>query len=131
MRTLVAVLLLAATAGCNLFSGFPLPGPKGQASRQIERKLVSDKVPPQELVAYDGTRCVVTEDRFRRTAVGQRIWCVWLHGAFPGAPDDTGRRSGIDREPDRRPWETYPLPARTKATVPSGPRSNSPRKDPT
>ncbi len=43
----------------------------------LSDKTVNSKVEPRTLVATDGTRCVVTDARFRDTMVGEKVWCVW------------------------------------------------------
>ena len=41
------------------------------------RKRVAGKSAPSDLVADDGTRCTVSEDKFQRTEAGDRVWCRW------------------------------------------------------
>lgn len=43
----------------------------------MDGKQVAAKEPPTILVAYDGTKCAVTEARYRETNVGDEAWCVW------------------------------------------------------
>ena len=51
----------------------------GRAPRDVrmDAKPVAGKEPPTTLVAEDGTKCVVTESRYRDTKVGDEAWCVW------------------------------------------------------
>jgi hypothetical protein len=41
------------------------------------RKVVKAKEAKSALIAHDGTRCHVTERRYRETVVGEKVWCVW------------------------------------------------------
>ena len=43
----------------------------------MDAKRVAGKEPPTTLIAEDGTKCVVTENRYRETNVGDEAWCVW------------------------------------------------------
>jgi hypothetical protein len=43
----------------------------------MDAKRVAGKESPVTLIAEDGTKCVVTEDRYRETRVGDEAWCVW------------------------------------------------------
>lgn len=51
----------------------------GRAPRDVrmDAKRVAGKEPPTTLIAEDGTKCVVTENRYRETNVGDEAWCVW------------------------------------------------------
>lgn len=54
--------------------------PDGSTSVEDARfaqKTVTSKSEPATLVAYDGTRCVVTAQKFRETVTGEKVWCVW------------------------------------------------------
>jgi hypothetical protein len=71
-----AVLLNIAISGCMV----PLHT-SGQRSAEpakvLGRKLVIDKAAPLDLIAEDGTRCQTTRDRFERTRIGSKVWCLW------------------------------------------------------
>ena len=55
-----------------------LPGTaKPEASLGMARKEVTGKEEPRTLIAVDGTRCTVTETRFRDVAHGDKVWCPW------------------------------------------------------
>jgi len=69
-----APVLLLALAGCL---SLPLPHARGQGAASVSRKVVSGKHAPRELVARDGTSCITTEARFRRTQPGDPVWCMW------------------------------------------------------
>lgn len=86
----VAILVLAfAAMGCVPFQTLKKPGgggdremPTGTASQgsgasALGRKAVYGKEDPATFVAQDGTRCAVTEKRYRETALGEVVWCSW------------------------------------------------------
>ena len=50
---------------------------KPEASLGMARKEVTGKEEPRTLIAVDGTRCTVTESRFRDVAHGDKVWCPW------------------------------------------------------
>ena len=50
-----------------------LPQPRGG----FDRKRVLGKSIPSDLIAEDGTRCLVSLDKFERTEPGDRVWCQW------------------------------------------------------
>jgi hypothetical protein len=60
MQVLTLPALLLALGGCFPFFG-NRPGATG-----LMRKQVIKKEPPTSLIAYDYTRCLVTEERFAR-----------------------------------------------------------------
>jgi hypothetical protein len=41
------------------------------------RKAVIGKEEPGTFVARDGTRCVVTKERFDQVRQGEEVWCDW------------------------------------------------------
>jgi hypothetical protein len=47
----------------------------------LHRKLVSAKEAPSTLVADDRTQCEVSEKKFRKLAVGDRVRCLWHEAA--------------------------------------------------
>ena len=92
-RTRPAVILLMLVVGagaCGRPQSLAIPGRDGGprqtgASKtgrmphnvRMDAKRVAGKEPPTSLIAEDGTKCVVTEDRYRETKVGEEAWCVW------------------------------------------------------
>lgn len=92
MRTrhhLPLVALLAS--GCMIF---PRAGGRG-VPVGLGEKPVASKEPPTSLIAVDGTRCLVTEEKFRNTAVGERVWCYWTQDGSQRATSATaGGRAG-------------------------------------
>lgn len=74
-RTLVALLLVSPLmGGCMMLPG---RAGRGGAVTGLADKPVASKEPPTSLIAVDGTRCLVTEEKYRNTTVGQRVWCYW------------------------------------------------------
>lgn len=85
MRTavlVVAVFLL----GCvrtqrpeitTVGGGRRLPQTGGAARAAISQKVVSGKDEPTTLIAHDGSTCTVTAQKFRETAIGEKVWCAW------------------------------------------------------
>lgn len=71
----IAVLLCA---GCAT-----LPGQRGVGGKTVglTEKPVSAKEAPNSLLAADGTRCLVSEQKFRDTAEGSKVWCFWTADA--------------------------------------------------
>ena len=43
----------------------------------LSRKPVSGKEEPATLLARDGSRCIVTEKRFKEVALGEQVTCAW------------------------------------------------------
>ena len=87
---LVVLALVVGTAACGSPRPLAIPGRDGGprqtgASRtgrnprdvRMDAKRVAGKEPPATLIAEDGTRCVVTEGRYRETEIGDEAWCVW------------------------------------------------------
>lgn len=86
----VAILALAfAAMGCARYQTVQKPGgggaremPTGTTSQgnrtsPLGRKAVYGKEDPATFIAQDGTRCSVTEKRYRETALGEIVWCAW------------------------------------------------------
>ena len=46
------------------------------------RKVVAGKEDPSTLLAQDGTRCLVTTERFAQVKQGEQIWCDWREPTF-------------------------------------------------
>ncbi|HEX5724296.1 MAG TPA: hypothetical protein VFX98_02455 [Longimicrobiaceae bacterium] len=79
---LAAVLLL--TSACYRV---PLPGLGGAPGPALERKVVSHKREPAELVAPDGSSCFTSQRRWSVIRPGARVWCVWAwSGDYAGGP---------------------------------------------
>ncbi|HEX6747890.1 MAG TPA: hypothetical protein VF092_11420 [Longimicrobium sp.] len=74
-RLIVVLLLLGAC------TSIPLPRLGQSQSPALERKLVTAKREPNQLLAADGSSCLTTAKRYSRTQRGQRVWCVWRRGA--------------------------------------------------
>ena len=55
------------------------PGANTDAS--LSRKRVDSKVDPATLVALDGSRCTVTESRYRDIKAGDNVSCDWRVGS--------------------------------------------------
>lgn len=85
MKMLVLAFALFALSGCALTQRLQAGGPTGPGY-----KTVSTKVEPATLVAFDGSECRVTADRFGRVAVGERVWCYWLGRGGGGEGPATG-----------------------------------------
>lgn len=43
----------------------------------LARKVVQGKRDPNVLIAIDGDRCTVSEQKYRDTTYGDRVWCAW------------------------------------------------------
>lgn len=56
-----------------------LPGRRGGGGQTVglTEKPVVAKEPPTSLIAADGTRCLVSEQKYRDTALGSPVWCFW------------------------------------------------------
>ena len=91
MLTLAAALALSLAA-CTRLPSLDQPGKPVLVDRprpakvnrktvegdnRLSEKAVHGKEPKTILVAHDGSRCQVTEKRYRETAVGEKVWCVW------------------------------------------------------
>jgi len=70
----------------------------------LNDKPVSTKEAPTSLVAADGTRCLVSEAKFRETAAGERVWCFWSAGTGDGVAARTAGPNAVTR-----PTATSPL----------------------
>lgn len=74
-------------------------------SPAISAKEVRRKVEPSVLVARDGTRCLVTENRFRRIEIGDWIRCAWTRteeaGSLVTLPAVTGAQAPEEAEAER------------------------------
>ena len=97
MRRLNIVLLLVAmmttsVTACSKMQSLRRPGMMVGGDRQLpgtatpsdereivgpSKKSVSGKEPKTTLIALDGSRCHVTEKRYRETTIGEKVWCAW------------------------------------------------------
>jgi hypothetical protein len=88
---IVALALTCASPACGGPRPLELPGPGGRGGIpregtttragpkdiRLDVKRVSGKEPPTTLIAEDGTRCIVTEGRYREAKIGSDAWCAW------------------------------------------------------
>ena len=90
---LVALALAGIWTACAGPQPMAIPGPGGRgggprqtgsstdrvgpADIRMDVKRVTGKDPPTTLIAADGTRCMVTEARFRETEIGANALCAW------------------------------------------------------
>ena len=79
MANKVLALMVAVTLG-----GCAIPLRGGDNPPTLERKIVTQKVMPDTLVAFDGTRCTPTRGKFHKTTLNQNAWCIWLVPRRPG-----------------------------------------------
>ena len=75
-------LVVASFAAVIAVSGCMVPlHTRGQRNPEpaevLARKLVVGKEPPLDLIAEDGSRCLTTKDRFEKTRIGSKVWCLW------------------------------------------------------
>ncbi len=90
MRVLpVVALMLLVSCRWHGMDHPPLGGrggggatPSGSSTSEptMTQKAVSAKQDPRTLIATDGSRCVVTDARYRDTNPGDKVWCVWTSG---------------------------------------------------
>ena len=75
-RFVVSFAVAMAASGCMV----PLHT-RGQRNPEpaqvLARKLVVGKEAPLDLIAEDGSRCLTTKDRFEKTRIGSKVWCLW------------------------------------------------------
>ena len=55
--------------------------PRESSEANLSRKRVDSKADPATLIAIDGSRCTVTESRYRDTKVGDNVTCDWRAGS--------------------------------------------------
>ena len=67
-----------ASLAVALLAGCAIPLRNGDNAPALARKVVTQKLLPDTLVAADGTRCVTTAGKFRKTALQSPAWCIWL-----------------------------------------------------
>jgi hypothetical protein len=88
MRVFMLVLSVAIL-GCSRMQTLKKPGTGGDRQMpaasgvggggkgDLGRKAVYGKQDPTTLTAQDGTRCTVTEQRYKEAAIGELVWCSW------------------------------------------------------
>ncbi len=79
----MSVRRLASLAAVVL-AGCAIPLRNGDNAPTLARKVVTQKLLPDTLVASDGTRCTTTAGKFRKTTLRSDAWCIWLVSARPG-----------------------------------------------
>lgn len=79
LRALPVLLFALALPGC----GHWLEMVGNSAGLDSPAKLVDTKVPPDLLVASDGSECRVPRSRFDHIQAGDVVTCVWTHGERP------------------------------------------------
>ncbi len=105
LRFLLPVVLLS---GCA-----PLMGRGGRGGGAgLADKPVASKETPTTLFAADGTRCLVTEEKFRNTALGDRVWCFWT---ADGSRSVARERMPAQPASERLPRGSEPSPRTTAA----------------
>ncbi len=61
-----------------LITGCAIPLRNGDNAPTLARKVVTQKLMPDTLVASDGTRCTPTAGKFRQAELRSAAWCIWL-----------------------------------------------------
>ena len=74
MRALSAAAAVLLLSGCLPLHLWHKDRHKDPA---LDRKAVVTKEEPLSLIAADGSRCLVGEDKYAHTDIGDRVWCVW------------------------------------------------------
>ena len=74
MRALSAATVVLILSGCLPFHLWHKDRHEDPA---LDRKAVVTKEAPTSLIAADGSRCLVGEDKYAHTDLGDRVWCVW------------------------------------------------------
>jgi hypothetical protein len=101
MMRFTAVLALLLAGCASAFGGRTDGDAEGTG---FGRKKVVSKRPPIHLVAWDRTVCSVSEEQYRKTGLGEAIWCHWRRDPEAIAGRD---RSG-PLTPDPAPWPRWP-----------------------
>jgi hypothetical protein len=73
----VAVVLACGLSGCMTVPLHTQGQRSPEPSKVLGRKLVIGKEAPLDLIADDGTRCETSKERFERTKIGSKVWCLW------------------------------------------------------
>lgn len=76
-RTLSRALLLTLVLSSCMVPLHTSGHRSSEPAKVLGRKRVVDKAAPLDLIAEDGTRCQTTRNRFERTQIGSRVWCLW------------------------------------------------------
>jgi hypothetical protein len=76
MRITALVSILLVAPGLTACSPF-LEVAANSAGLPSPTRLVEGKIPPDLLVARDGSRCRVPRARFEKIQPGQHVTCVW------------------------------------------------------
>jgi hypothetical protein len=71
-EVIASAVVVAALWGCTSLSLNRRPGESGLATKRVVRKE-----PPTSLWAMDNTRCLVTAEKYRETALGTDVTCYW------------------------------------------------------
>ena len=100
MRALSAATVVLFLSGCLPFH---LKHQDRHQDPALDRKAVVTKEAPTSLIAADGSRCLVGEDKYTHTDIGDRVWCVWSakngrKTAYSGL-DDGNQPPGERHEP--------------------------------
>jgi hypothetical protein len=107
-------LFLLVVAGCAPLMGRSARG--GGAG--LADKPVASKESPTALLAADGTRCLVTEEKYRNTALGERVWCFWSYdGDRPATSEGTPPVASGARPAGATPVERRPAASRRPSPV--------------
>ncbi len=69
---------ILATVAAALLAGCAIPLRNGENAPTLARKVVTQKLLPDTLIASDGTRCTPTSGKFRKTTLRSDAWCIWL-----------------------------------------------------
>jgi hypothetical protein len=96
MRALSAATVVLLLSGCLPFH---LKHQDRHQDPALDRKAVITKEAPTSLIAADGSRCLVGQDKYAHTDIGDRVWCVWSakNGrktaySFDGSDEPPGER---------------------------------------
>lgn len=111
-----AAALLLLAAGCA-----PLMGRGGRGGGAgLADKPVASREAPSALIAVDGTRCLVTDEKFQNTVPGDRVWCFWTRdGDGAAATDVTTGTSTRARPADGTPLSGRGTAARRPRATPA------------
>ncbi len=77
----------------------------------VEPRVVASKEAPTSLLTADGSRCLVGAEKFAKTTIGDRVWCMWhdkkprtTAASFNGHGNPSGRpKSPFTGTPPRNP----------------------------
>ena len=80
-RRRLVLLALLPLAGCS-GAGFVA----NSLGLPVQHKVVMSKREPNELIAVDGTTCVVSRGRFDDTEISESATCMWSQERAPDVP---------------------------------------------